>query len=181
MNERSDYTVAERTVVTIATSKFVTRYLLDGNRELRQCVGNCIFWNMDKPYLINSCFIFGNHYYPLPGSRDMWVGLCPSLCGSVRSLKMVWFSLLQVQITMFQFRRRECCCARTADRTLNQVLRTRGHSFQLPTCSFNLHKKSFVISCLLKFLTWLCSCFVCVFFIFNCFFSNVLLISVYHV
>jgi len=30
------------------------------------------------------------------------------------------------------------------DRTLNQVLRTRGHSFQLPTCSFNLHKKSFV-------------------------------------
>ena len=31
------------------------------------------------------------------------------------------------------------------DRTLNQVLRTRGHSFQLPTCSFNLHKKSFVI------------------------------------
>jgi len=39
------------------------------------------------------------------------------------------------------------------DRTLNQVLRTRGHSFQLPTCSFNLHKKSFVISCLFKFLT----------------------------
>jgi len=39
------------------------------------------------------------------------------------------------------------------DRTLNQVLRTRGHSFQLPTCSFNLHKKSFVVSCLYKFLT----------------------------
>jgi len=38
-------------------------------------------------------------------------------------------------------------------RTLNQVLRTRGHSLQLPTCSFNLHKKSFVISCLFKFLT----------------------------
>ena len=34
------------------------------------------------------------------------------------------------------------------DRTLNQVLGTRGHSFQLPTCSFNIHKKSFVISCL---------------------------------
>ena len=57
------------------------------------------------------------------------------------------------------------------DRTLNQVLRTRGHSFQLPTCSFNLHKKSFVISCLCKFLTWVCSCFVCVvFFIFRLFF-----------
>jgi len=25
------------------------------------------------------------------------------------------------------------------DRTLNQVLRARGHSFQLPACSFNLH------------------------------------------
>jgi len=57
------------------------------------------------------------------------------------------------------------------DRTLNQVLRTRGHSFQLPTCSFNLHKKSFVISCLFKYLTWVCSCFVCVvFFIFKLFF-----------
>ena len=68
------------------------------------------------------------------------------------------------------------------DRTLNQVLRTRGHSFQLPTCSFNLHKKSFVISCLFKFLTCVCSCFVCVVFSFlDCFFSNVLLISVYHV
>jgi len=52
------------------------------------------------------------------------------------------------------------------DRTLNQVLRTRGHSFQLPTCSFTLHKKSFVISCLLKFLTWVCSCLVCVVFSF---------------
>jgi len=60
------------------------------------------------------------------------------------------------------------------DRTVNQVLRTRGHSFQLPTCSFNLHKKSFVISCLFKFLTRVCSCFLCVlFFMFN-FFSNVL-------
>ena len=65
------------------------------------------------------------------------------------------------------------------DRTLNQVLRTRGHSFQLPTCSFNLHKKSFVISCLFKFLTWVCSCFVYVvfsflnFFFFKCF-SNFL-------
>jgi len=39
------------------------------------------------------------------------------------------------------------------DRTLNQVFRTRGHSFQLPTSSFNLHKKSFVISCLFKLLT----------------------------
>jgi len=45
-----------------------------------------------------------------------------------------------------------------------EVLRTRGHSFQLPTCSFTLHKKSFVISCLLKFLTWVCSCLVCVVF-----------------
>jgi len=67
------------------------------------------------------------------------------------------------------------------DRTLNQVLRTRawGHSFQLPTCSFNFHKKSFVISCLFKFLTWVCSCLVCVvFFIFDFFFkcfSNFLL------
>ena len=50
------------------------------------------------------------------------------------------------------------------DRTLNQVLRTRGHSFQLPTCSFNLQKQSFVISRLFKFLTWVCSCFVCVLF-----------------
>ena len=71
------------------------------------------------------------------------------------------------------------------DSTLNQVLRTRGHSFQLPTCSFNLHKKSFVISncCLFKFLTWMCS-FLCVLFFscLDCFFSsNVLLISVYHV
>jgi len=69
------------------------------------------------------------------------------------------------------------------DRTLNQVLRTRGHSFQLPTCSFNVHKRSFVISCLFKFLTWVCSFFVCCFFsLLDCFFfSNVLLISVYHV
>ena len=59
------------------------------------------------------------------------------------------------------------------DRTLNQVLRTRSHSFQLPTCSFNLHKKSFVISCLFKFLTWVCSCFLCVlFFMFKLFFFN---------
>jgi len=59
------------------------------------------------------------------------------------------------------------------DRTLNQVLRTRGHSFQLPTCSFNLHKKSFVISCLFKFLTRVCSCFLCVlFFMFKLFFSK---------
>ena len=64
------------------------------------------------------------------------------------------------------------------DRTLNH------EDIQLPTCSFNLHKKSFVISCLFKFLTRVCSCFVCVvFFSFlDCFFfSNVLLISVYHV
>ena len=53
------------------------------------------------------------------------------------------------------------------DRTLNQVLRTRGHTFQLPTCSFNLHKKSFLISCLFKFLTWLYSCF---FSFLDCFF-----------
>ena len=31
-----------------------------------------------------------------------------------------------------------------------------GHAFQLPTCTYNLHKKSFVISCLFKFLAWLC-------------------------
>jgi len=62
------------------------------------------------------------------------------------------------------------------DRTLNQVLGTRGHLFQLPTCSFNLHKKSFVISnCLVKLLTWVCSCFLCVLFfmfklfVFKCF------------
>jgi len=70
------------------------------------------------------------------------------------------------------------------DRTLNQVLRTRGHSFQLPTCSFNLHKKSFVISCLFKFLTFMSVflfCVCCFFHFLDCFFSNVLLISVYHV
>ena len=32
------------------------------------------------------------------------------------------------------------------------MLRARGHAFQLPTCMYNLHKKSFVISCLFKFL-----------------------------
>jgi len=53
------------------------------------------------------------------------------------------------------------------DRTPNQVLRTRGHSFQLPTCSYNfinLRKKSFVTSCLFKFLTWMCSVFLYVVF-----------------
>jgi len=59
------------------------------------------------------------------------------------------------------------------DRTLNHVLRTRGHSFQLPACRFNLHKKSFVISCLFKFLTWVCSCF-CVVFMFKLVLSSVL-------
>jgi len=58
------------------------------------------------------------------------------------------------------------------DRTLNQVLRTRGRSFQLSTCSYNLHKKSFVISCLLKFLTWVCSCYFCVLFFMFKFFSK---------
>jgi len=51
------------------------------------------------------------------------------------------------------------------DRTLNQ----------LPTCSFNLHKKFFVISYLFKFLTWVRSCFLCVFSCLNFFlkcFSN---------
>jgi len=57
------------------------------------------------------------------------------------------------------------------DKTVNQVLRTRGHSFQLPTCSFNLHKKSFIMSCIFKFLTWVCSCFVCGFFTFKFFFK----------
>jgi len=38
------------------------------------------------------------------------------------------------------------------NRTLNLVVRTRGHLFQLPTCSFNLHKKYVVISNLFKFL-----------------------------
>jgi len=38
------------------------------------------------------------------------------------------------------------------DKTLSHMLRARGHAFQLPTCMYNLHKKSFVISCLFKFL-----------------------------
>jgi len=47
------------------------------------------------------------------------------------------------------------------------------------THMYNLPKKSFVISCLFKFLTWVCSCSVCVVFSFlNCFsfkcFSNFL-------
>ena len=42
------------------------------------------------------------------------------------------------------------------DKTLSHMLRARGHVFQLPTCMYNLHKKSFVISCLFKFLAWLC-------------------------
>jgi len=62
------------------------------------------------------------------------------------------------------------------DRTLNQVLRTRGRSFQLSTCSYNLHKKSFVISCLLKFLTCVLVIFVCCFLCLN-FFPNVLVNS----
>jgi len=66
-------------------------------------------------------------------------------------------------------------------KTLNQVLiyGTRGHSFQLPTCSFNLHKKSFVLSCLFKFLIWVSSCFfLCVVFhVKIVFFSNVLVNS----
>ena len=39
------------------------------------------------------------------------------------------------------------------DRERSYSLRDRGHSFQLPTCHYNLHKKSFVISCLFEFLT----------------------------
>ena len=42
------------------------------------------------------------------------------------------------------------------DKTLSHMLRARGHAFQLPTCTYNLHKKSFVISCLFKFLAWFC-------------------------
>ena len=42
------------------------------------------------------------------------------------------------------------------DKTLSHMLRARRHAFQLPTCMYNLHKKSFVISCLFKFLAWLC-------------------------
>jgi len=39
------------------------------------------------------------------------------------------------------------------DRERSYSLRDTGHSFQLPTCHYNLHKKSFVISCLFEFLT----------------------------
>ena len=31
------------------------------------------------------------------------------------------------------------------DKTLSHMLGARGHAFQLPTCVYNLHKKSFVI------------------------------------
>ena len=43
------------------------------------------------------------------------------------------------------------------DFSLSNILRIRGHDFELPRCSLNLHKRSFVISCLLKFIsTWTC-------------------------
>jgi len=39
----------------------------------------------------------------------------------------------------------------TPDRPLSNILRTRGHDFELPRCSLNLHKRSFVIyKCLFK-------------------------------
>ena len=37
------------------------------------------------------------------------------------------------------------------DRQLCMNLRARGHDFQLPSCSHNLHKRSFVVNCLFKF------------------------------
>ena len=37
------------------------------------------------------------------------------------------------------------------DKTFSDMLRARGHAFQLPTCMYNLRKKTFVISCLFKF------------------------------
>ena len=43
-------------------------------------------------------------------------------------------------------------CKMQLTKTLSHMLRARGHAFQLPTCVYNLHKKSFVISCPFKFL-----------------------------
>jgi len=56
------------------------------------------------------------------------------------------------------------------DKTLSYMLMARGHAFQLPTCVYNLHKKSFVISNCLSFSLIVffmfdfiyCSCFIIV-------------------
>ena len=43
------------------------------------------------------------------------------------------------------------------DRPLGNILRTRGHDSELPRCSLNLHKRSFIINCLFKFIDiWTC-------------------------
>ena len=47
-------------------------------------------------------------------------------------------------------------CLLLPDRPLSNILRTRGHDFELPRCSLNLHRRSFVINCLFKFIDTVC-------------------------
>ena len=51
------------------------------------------------------------------------------------------------------------------DKTLSHMLRPWRHAFQLPTCVYIIYiRNHFVISCLFKFLAWLC--FTCLIFIY---------------
>jgi len=52
----------------------------------------------------------------------------------------------------------------TPDRPLNNILRSRGHGFELARCSLDFHKRSFVVNCLFRFIDmWICfySCMYC--------------------
>ena len=48
-----------------------------------------------------------------------------------------------------------------SDKTLSHMLRARGHAFQLPTCTYNLHKNHLSLNKMFTFLAWLCfSCLI---------------------